>query len=95
MPALTIRFELTDGSWVPERESVGFLGKTETGSVEFLITCEAPAHMVNPELDAIDRDMALEAFIEFEVDINRIARLEFVKRLGREPPVLLTAADMG
>ena len=43
----------------------------------------------------MDSELALETFIEFEADIHRIARLEFVKRLGGEPPILLTAADMG
>ena len=91
----TIMFELGTGYWVPERESVGFPGVTAMGEVEFLITSEALAYLVNPELDLIDSEMALEAFIEFEADIHRIARLEFVKRLGGEPPILLTAADMG
>jgi hypothetical protein len=36
----------------------------------------------------------LEIFIEFEADIHRIAQLGFVKRLGGEPPILLTVADV-
>ena len=36
----------------------------------------------------------METFIEFELDIHRIAQLEFVKRLGGEPPILLTVADV-
>ncbi len=90
----SVRFELTGGIWVEERESVGFTGKTDLGPVEFLITSEALAQLLNPDFDFIDREMALEVFIEFEADIHRIAQREFVKRLSGEPPVLITAADM-
>ncbi len=44
--------------------------------------------------DAIDPETALETFVEFEGDIHRIAFREFVKRLGGEPPILLTSADL-
>jgi hypothetical protein len=50
--------------------------------------------MLNPDLDGIDGDYALEIFTEFEADIHRIAQLEFVKRRGGEPPILLRAADV-
>ena len=93
MSAPDIHFELGDYHWVPEWQSVGFSGKTAQGPVAFLITSEALATLVNPALGAIDREMALEAFIEFEADIHRIARLEFVKRRGSEPPIVMTAAD--
>ena len=95
MAESSITFQLDGGYWVPERQSVGFSGSTALGDVEFLITSEALASLVNPELDAIDSEMAMEIFIEFESDIHRIARLEFVKRLGGEPPILLTTADVG
>ncbi|BCA62704.1 hypothetical protein HMP09_1938 [Sphingomonas sp. HMP9] len=52
------------------------------------------AEMLNPELEGIDPETAIEVFIEFESDIHRIALREFVKRLGGEPPILLTAADV-
>ena len=94
MATSSIRFDLGNYGWVGERESVGFVGETEHGPVEFLITSEALIELLNPELDGIDEDTALETFIEFESDIHRIARLEFVKRLGGEPPILLTAADV-
>jgi hypothetical protein len=42
----------------------------------------------------VDAETALEIFLQFEAVIHRIARLEFVKRLGGEPPILLTAADV-
>jgi hypothetical protein len=90
----SVTFELGGGYWVPERQSVGFTGKTDLGPVEFLITSEALEQMLNPDLDGIDGEYALEIFTEFEADIHRIALLEFVKRLGGEPPVLLTAADV-
>jgi hypothetical protein len=83
-----------DGYWVAERDSVGFMGMTDLGPVEFLITSEALAWLVNPDLDGIDYETAIEAFIEFESDIHRIAQREFVKRLGGEPPLLLTVADL-
>jgi hypothetical protein len=83
-----------DYRWVPHRESVGFIGTTEHGAVEFLITADAITELLNPELDGIDPDTALEAFIEFEADIHRIAQREFVKRLGGEPPILITSADV-
>ena len=89
-----MRFELGKWEWVADRESVGFIGETALGPVEFLITSEALTELLNPELDAIDRDTAIETVIEFEADIHRIARREFVSRLGGEPPVLLTAADV-
>ncbi|MGY2733396.1 hypothetical protein [Sphingomonas sp. UYP23] len=90
----SVIFELGGGYWVAERSSVGFIGTTEQGPVEFLITSDALAEMLNPELDGIDADYALEIFVEFEADIHRIALREFVKRLGGEPPILLTAADV-
>ena len=37
----SVRFELDGGSWVGERDSVGFTGETDLGPVEFLITSEA------------------------------------------------------
>ncbi len=90
----SVRFELGNHYWVHERESVGFIGTTDFGDVEFLITSAALAQMIDPDFDVIDADTAIETFIEFESDIHRIARLEFVKRLGGEPPILLTAADV-
>lgn len=90
----SVNFELEGGYWVPDRQSVGFTGMTQFGPVEFLITSEALAELLNPELDGIDSEFALEIFIEFEADIHRIAQIEFVKRLGGEPPILLTAADV-
>lgn len=94
MAQASVRFERGDSYWVPERDSVGFTGETALGLVEFLITAEALAHMLNPDLDGIDSETAIETFDEFELDIHRIARLEFVKRLGGEPPILLTVADV-
>ena len=80
--------------WMDERDSIGFIGHTNLGPVEFLITSEALVELLNPALDAIDRDTAIETFVEFEADIHRIAQREFVSRLGGEPPILLTAADV-
>lgn len=94
MARASIRFELGDGEWIAERDSVGFIGNTDLGPVEFLITSEALAQLLNPELDGVDSETAIEVFIEFEADIHRIAQREFVKRLGGEPPILLTAADV-
>ncbi len=94
MVAPSVRFELGNWSWVAERESVGFTGTTNLGLVEFLITCEALTQLLDPDRDTLDRETALEVFIEFESDIHRIAQREFVKRLGGEPPILLTAADV-
>jgi hypothetical protein len=90
----SVTFELGDGHWVAERQSVGFTGMPALGPVDFLITSEALEQMLDPDLDGIDGDYALEIFTEFEADIHRIALLEFVKRLGGEPPILLTAADV-
>lgn len=85
---------MTGGVWTPERDSVSFTGTTDLGPVEFLITSAALSQMLNPDLDVIDREMAIEVFAEFESDIHRIAQREFVKRLGGEPPILLTAGDI-
>jgi hypothetical protein len=90
----SVRFELGDADWIGERDSVGFAGLTALGPVDFLITRDALAYLLNPDLDEIDRETAMETFFEFESDIHRIARLEFVKRLGGEPPILLTVADI-
>lgn len=62
----SVRFELGGGSWVAERDSVGFIGETDLGPVEFLITSEALAQMLDPEFESLDRETALETFIEFE-----------------------------
>ena len=90
----SVRFERGDGYWVAERDSIGFTGTTDFGPVEVLITSEALAEMLNPELEGIDPETATEVFIEFESDIHRIAQREFVKRLGGEPPILLTTSDV-
>lgn len=90
----SVRFEMGDYYWVAERESVGFAGTTNLGVVEFLITSEALTQLLDPDRDTLDSETALEVFIEFESDIHRIAQREFVKRLGGEPPILLTAADV-
>ena len=90
----SVRFKLDGGAWVGERDSVGFTGETDLGPVEFLITSEALAQLLNPEFESLDRETALETFVEFEADIHRIAQREFVKRLGGEPPLLIVAADV-
>jgi hypothetical protein len=92
MPRASVRFEGGDGQWIVERDSVGFVGTTDIGEVEFLITADALAELV--DLDGIDAETAMEAFEEHEEDIHRIALREFVKRLGGEPPILLTSADL-
>jgi len=90
----SVAFESSGGCWVAERQSVGFSGATDLGPVEFLITREALEEMLDPDLEGVDGDYALEIFSEFEADIHRIALREFVKRLGGEPPILLTASDI-
>lgn len=90
MPRASVRFEGGDGEWVVERDSVGFVGTTDFGEVEFLITADALAELVDPTLDRIVSQTATEAFEEHEEDIHRIAFRELVKRLGGEPPILLT-----
>ena len=94
MAAASVRFELGEYEWLAERNGVLFLGHTNLGMVEFLIASEALAEFVEPEVEGIDSDTAIETYVEFESDIHRIARREFVSRLGGEPPVLLTAADV-
>ena len=94
MAMASVRFEMGDWTWEDERSCVGFVGQTDLGPVEFLITGEALIELLNPDLEALDRDTAIETFIEFEADIHRIAQREFVKRLGGEPPILITAADV-
>ena len=94
MAQASVRFELGEWDWVADRESVGFVGHTDLGPVDFLITSEALAELLNPDLLGIDSELATEIFVEFEADIHRIARREFVSRLGGEPPILITAADV-
>jgi hypothetical protein len=90
----SVNFEMGDWQWSAEREGVLFVGDTVMGPVDFLITSEALAELLNLDLEAIDRETAIETFIEFEADIHRVAHREFVSRLGGEPPILLTAADI-
>ncbi|RZM35192.1 MAG: DUF1488 family protein [Sphingomonas sp.] len=94
MAAASVRFERGEYEWLAERNGILFLGHTDLGIVEFLITGEALVELVNPDLDGIDRDTAIDTFLEFEPDIHLLARREFVSRLGGEPPILLTAADV-
>lgn len=94
MTRASVQFEAGGGYWVAERDSVGFTGTTALGPVEFLITVEALAQLRDPDLDWIDRETAIETFIDLEADIHQIALREFVKRLGGEPPILLTTADI-
>ena len=94
MATASVRFELGEYEWLAGRNGILFLGHTDLGMVEFLITSEALVELIDPDLEGIDRDTAIETYLEFESDIHRIARREFVSRLGGEPPVLLTAADV-
>ncbi|MES2420388.1 MAG: DUF1488 family protein [Pseudomonadota bacterium] len=94
MAPASVRFERGDYEWLAERNGILFLGHTALGMVEFLITSEALAEFLSPDLEGIDSETAIETYVEFESDIHRIARREFVSRLGGEPPVLLTAADV-
>jgi hypothetical protein len=94
VPHASVRFEGGDSQWIAARDSVGFVGVTDLGEVEFLITADAMAELIDPSLDGIDPETAMEAFEEHEADIHRIALREFVKRLGGEPPILLTSADL-
>ncbi|RZI60396.1 MAG: hypothetical protein EOP94_01645 [Zymomonas sp.] len=94
MATASVRFEIGEHEWLSERNGMLFLGHTALGVVEFLITSEALVELLNPDLDSIDSDTAIETFIEFEAHIHRIAQREFVSRLGGEPPILLTAADV-
>ena len=94
MATASVRFELGEYEWLAERNGILFLGHTDLGMVEFLITSEALVELIDPDLEGIDRDTAIETYLEFESDIHRIARREFISRLGGEPPVLLTAADI-
>ena len=94
MAGPSVRFQGGDGLWIAERESIGFIGATSLGDVEFLITADALAEMQDPDLDGIDPETAMEIFEEHEDEIHRIALREFVKRLGGEPPILLTSADL-
>ena len=90
----SVRFDQGYAEWIAERDSVGFAGLTDLGPVDFLVTRDALAYLLNPDMDDIDSETAVETFFEFESDIHRIARLEFVKRLGGEPPILLTIDDV-
>ena len=94
MAPASVRFERGDYEWLAERNGILFLGHAALGMVEFLITSEALAEFLSPDLEGIDSETAIETYVEFESDIHRIARREFVSRLGGEPPVLLTAADV-
>ncbi len=94
MAEAIIRFEASGYEWLAERAVVLFLGQTDLGEVEFVITGDALLELLDPDLEAIDRETALEAFAQFESVIYKIARREFVSRLGGEPPILLTAADV-
>jgi hypothetical protein len=64
MPRASVRFEGGDRKWIVERDSVGFVGTTDIGEVEFLITADALAELV--DLDGIDAETAMEAFEERE-----------------------------
>ena len=89
-----VRFPRSGGQWVGERDGVGFTGETDLGPVKFLVTSEALAQVLSSALGPIDSEMALEVFLEFEADIQRVAQREFVKRRSGEPPILLTAAGV-
>ena len=57
MAKSSVRFERGDGYWVAERDSIGFTGATDFGPVKFLITSEALAEMLNPELEGLTRKL--------------------------------------
>lgn len=81
MAGASMRFELGQHEWMAERQGVLFLGHTDLGPVEFLITADALVELLNPDMDRIDPETALETFVECEADIHRVARREFVSRL--------------
>lgn len=89
-----VRFMPSGGLWMKERGAVWFSGETDLGTVEILITTKALIQLLNPGLTTLDRDAALETFVEFEADIHRIAQRELVKGFGGEPPTVITAADV-
>jgi hypothetical protein len=66
-----IRFGLGDSYWVADRHSVGFIGTTDLGEVEFLITSAALTQMLNDYDVVVDAETAMEIFVEFEADIHR------------------------
>jgi len=82
MADASVRFEFGECEWLAERGGVLFLGRTDLGAVECLITGEALMEMLDPEYEGIDSETAVETFIELEADIHRIARRGFVRRLG-------------
>ncbi|MEG3082092.1 DUF1488 family protein [Sphingomonas sp. PB2P12] len=94
MEPASVRFDLGEYEWLAERNGILFLGHTDLGVVEFLITSEALVELTDQDVEGIDRETAIETYAEFESDIHRIARREFVSRLGGEPPILLSAADV-
>jgi hypothetical protein len=90
----SVSFETGDWQWLAERKGVLFIGETGMGPVEFLIRIEALAELFDPDVDAIDRETAIETFVKHEAGIHRIAHREFVSRLGGAPPILLTVSDV-
>ncbi len=71
MARSNVRFERSDGYWVAS--GTASPSPVDIGLVEFLITAEALTHMLNPDLDTIDSELAIETYAEFEADIHRIA----------------------
>lgn len=80
--------------WLPERKGVLFLGFTDEGLVSTLITGEALIELLNPDLDDVGDNTAIETYIEFETDIHRIAHGEFGRQRGGGSPILITAAEV-
>lgn len=65
MAVPSVRFGMGDCHWIAERESVGFIGTTNHGTVEFLITSETLVQLLDHNRETLDRGTALEVFNEW------------------------------
>lgn len=94
MDESTLQFEMGRRRWVPRRDSVGFEAIAGGELVEFLITSEALAMMLNPDRAHLDAEMAIETFDEFEADIHRIAQRAYRMKRGGDRPIMILVEDV-
>lgn len=94
MDATTLQFQMGHGRWDRATDSFAFSALAGSEKIDFVVTNEALAHLLDPDRGHISPELAVETFFEFEADIHRIAQLEFRKRAG-ESPIQLRREHMG
>ncbi|WP_242186405.1 hypothetical protein [Sphingomonas sp. CARO-RG-8B-R24-01] len=90
-----LEFEPGRGRWSRDADGYEFTGIGVSGPVRFVITAEALRELVNPGGEAVDGELGVSIFEQFDHDIFHIAQREVSRRGTEHQPIILTRDDMG